>query len=532
MTIASDTTTENSDLDGRLAFLEIDEATREALDRIRPVLQREIPIALDRFYAKVKETPATAAFFSGTGRMDRAKRAQVSHWDAISAARFDAAYAAQVNRIGTVHAEIGLLPRWYIGGYASLTDHLLHAVVREYWPKQGMFARKGGSPDELADVLSSLMRAIFLDMDLSISVYIDKAEEAKEAAQTQAIAQERDMVSERFGTVIGQLAERELNCTIDGDVPDAYRGLRDNFNHAIRQMGRAIREIGTSSDLIASGSGEISIAADDLSRRAERHAASVEEAAATLAAVTEAVRTMAARAGESGRLVSQAQAHGELSQEVVREAVTAMERIDRSSTEISKIIGVIDEIAFQTNLLALNAGVEAARAGEAGKGFAVVAAEVRELAQRSARAAKEIKTLITASEKEVKNGVTLVNRTGSTLNEIAAEVSQVAANMNAIIAETQDQAMRMEEMNEVISTIDQGTQQNAAMAEELTAASHSLKNEVGTVSAMIRSFHLGACGEAASRKRAKDQAAGYAAATGGPSESWRVVSVGTGRGGR
>ena len=89
MTIASDTTTENSDLDGRLAFLEIDEATREALGRIRPLLQREVPIALDSFYAKVKETPATAAFFSGTGRMDRAKKAQVSHWDAISAARFE-----------------------------------------------------------------------------------------------------------------------------------------------------------------------------------------------------------------------------------------------------------------------------------------------------------------------------------------------------------------------------------------------------------------------------------------------------------
>ncbi|MEZ5807315.1 MAG: globin-coupled sensor protein [Zhengella sp.] len=490
---------EDRDLKGRMAFLDIDDATCRDLVRIRPLLEREIPRGLDRFYEKVKATPQTAAFFSGATQMDRAKRSQVSHWNAIAQGRFDERYAEQVNRIGTVHADIGLRPRWYIGGYAMLTDQLIHALVQDFWPKSGLLSRSRGDPEELANVLSSLMRAIFLDMDLSLTVYIDKAEHARQAAQQQAIASERDMVRARFGSVIERLAEKELNCRIEGDIPEAYSQLRENFNDAIRAIGQAVREIGASTDLIDSGSGEISIAADDLSRRAEQHAASVEEAAATLATITDAVRSMASRAEASGRMVDNARDHGERSQDVVRDAVAAMGRIDQSSSEISKIIGVIDEIAFQTNLLALNAGVEAARAGEAGKGFCVVAQEVRELAQRSARAAKEIKSLINTSVSEVKNGVSLVSKTGTTLGEIVSQVHEVASNMEAIITESRDQAMRLEEVNGTISVIDQGTQQNAAMAEELTAASLSLRGEITRINGMLKSFHLGACGQGGAR---------------------------------
>src|SRR5690606_21210821 len=173
---------------------------------------------------------------------------------------------------------------------------------------------------------------------------------------------------------------------------------------------------------------------------------------------------------------------------VVRNAVDAMQLIEKSSSEISNIIGVIDDIAFQTNLLALNAGVEAARAGEAGKGFAVVAQEVRELAQRSATAAKEIKTLISASEEQVKQGVSLVGDAGNALSLIATEVLEIDHHVQAIAEAAREQAVGLQEINTAVNSMDQGTQQNAAMVEETTAASHSLAGEASVLAQLMAQF--------------------------------------------
>ena len=171
-----------------------------------------------------------------------------------------------------------------------------------------------------------------------------------------------------------------------------------------------------------------------------------------------------------------------------------MGKIEKSAGEIANIIGVIDEIAFQTNLLALNAGVEAARAGEAGKGFAVVAQEVRELAQRSAKAAKEIKELINASNEHVKSGVTLVGNTGKALQEIVTQVVQVDGNVGAIVEASREQATGLKEINTAVNTMDQGTQQNAAMVEETTAAAHSLAREAEQLFELLAQFNIGSGG--------------------------------------
>jgi methyl-accepting chemotaxis protein len=178
-----------------------------------------------------------------------------------------------------------------------------------------------------------------------------------------------------------------------------------------------------------------------------------------------------------------------------------MHEIETSSSEISNIISVIDEIAFQTNLLALNAGVEAARAGEAGKGFAVVAQEVRELAQRSAKAAKEIKALIGKSGVQVKNGVELVTETGKALELIVAQVQGVSTNVTAIVEGAKEQATGLREINTAVNTMDQSTQQNAAMVEESTAASHSLAKEAQALFQLIASFDIGSTPTATGSRR-------------------------------
>ena len=208
---------------------------------------------------------------------------------------------------------------------------------------------------------------------------------------------------------------------------------------------------------------------------------------------------------------------------VVRQAVEAMDAIAKSSQQISRIIGVIDEIAFQTNLLALNAGVEAARAGEAGRGFAVVASEVRALAQRSAEAAKEIKGLISASTAQVDHGVKLVAETGASLERIVTQVTEINQAIAGIASGAEEQATALGQVNTAINQMDQVTQQNATMVEQSTAASHSLSQESERLASLIGQFQVGrAHGDDAMRRELQKaaphafrQAAAAPAANGG-----------------
>ncbi|MDC7744485.1 methyl-accepting chemotaxis protein [Rhizobium binxianense] len=293
-----------------------------------------------------------------------------------------------------------------------------------------------------------------------------------------------------LGVALRQLSEGDLTRTVDTSFVPSMEQLRHDFNTAVKGLAETMKTIGENASAIAAGSSEIGGSADSFSKRTEQQAASIEETAAALEEITTTVNDSSRRADEAGRLVAMTKLGAEQSGVVVRNAVAAMDQIEQSSLEITNIIGVIDEIAFQTNLLALNAGVEAARAGEAGKGFAVVAQEVRELAQRSAKAAKEIKALINTSSNLVKNGVGLVGQTGKALEEIVAQVGDIDGNVAAIVEASREQATGLKEINQAVNTLDQATQQNAAMVEESTAASHSLAREAETLRVLLARFRL------------------------------------------
>ncbi|NNU68119.1 HAMP domain-containing protein [Rhizobium sp. WYCCWR 11152] len=322
------------------------------------------------------------------------------------------------------------------------------------------------------------------DRDVSDSERRDReAQKAREAS-------ELDRAVTALGDGLRRLAAGDLASHIAEPFVAHLDALREDFNNSVEKLNETLHTVGANARAIGAGANEIRSSADQLSQRTEQQSASVEETAAALEEITTTVRDAAKRAEEASQLVARTRLGAEKSGEVVRKAVSAMQQIEKSSGEISNIIGVIDDIAFQTNLLALNAGVEAARAGDAGKGFAVVAQEVRELAQRSAKAAKEIKALISTSGSHVQTGVSLVGETGKALDAIVHEVQEINQHVHAIAEASREQSIGLQEINTAVNTMDQGTQQNAAMVEESTAASHNLATEAAALNNLLGQFRL------------------------------------------
>lgn len=329
-----------------------------------------------------------------------------------------------------------------------------------------------------------------LEAEAEESRTLTERERREREAQKAKEAEELHHAMEALGAGLGELAKGNVGHRICTPFVGSLDKLREDFNGSVTRLEQALRSVGDNAGAIHVGSGQIQSAADDLARRTERQAASVEETAAAVEQITATVGDSSKRATEAGEMVAKTREHARRSALIVEQAINAMDQIEASSKEINNIITVIDDIAFQTNLLALNAGVEAARAGEAGKGFAVVAQEVRELAQRSATAAQEIKVLITSSSEQVRTGVGLVGETGSVLNVIAAEVEEINNNVAAIVEAAREQASGLAEINSAVNQMDQTAQQNAAMVEESSAASHSLAREAVALNDLLAQFRF------------------------------------------
>ncbi|MBO9574843.1 MAG: methyl-accepting chemotaxis protein [Sphingobium sp.] len=300
----------------------------------------------------------------------------------------------------------------------------------------------------------------------------------------------QDHVVAELGKGLEQLAAGNLTYKIETAFSGQYEALRLSFNKTVTGLDQSLSQVSGSAQSVHAGSTEIRVASEDLSRRTEQQAASLEETAAATSQVTTMVAESARNANEISSSIKTAHKDASQGGDVVRQAVTAMDAIEKSSQEIGQIINVIDGIAFQTNLLALNAGVEAARAGEAGKGFAVVANEVRALAQRSADAAKDIKALITTSSEQVHHGVGLVGETGKMLERIVVKISEINGLIGEMASAAEMQAGNVQQVNASIGDMDKMTQQNAAMVEETTAAARNLAGEADRLASLLTRFRL------------------------------------------
>ncbi len=448
------------------------------LPHVATSVRRQAPRALDRLYSMVAGDPKLAAMFGGQAGIDSARSRQGEHWNRVYTSRLGLEDFATSTRIGLTHARIGLQPMDYVGGDAILLAEMIEGIVNE-----GPLGRVLGRAT--AGRLKTLVKVALLDMGVALSAYFEAEE------------QERNAVIERLADSLTALANGDF-LTDMAELPANFARIHADFDNMRRTIDEALSSVADTALGLNGGANEIRQASDDLARRTEQQAANLEETAAALDQLTAGVREAAKGAGAARSSVDQTEAEAREGGTVVREAVTAMDDIQRSALEISKIIEVIDGIAFQTNLLALNAGVEAARAGDAGKGFAVVANEVRALAQRTTDAANDIKALIRSSAEQVERGVALVGRSGDAFERISGKVAEVASMVGAIAELADNQSQSLQQVNSAIREMDRTTQQNAAMVEQTNAASQSLAGQASQLHDLVGRFKVSGTLRAAS----------------------------------
>ena len=287
------------------------------------------------------------------------------------------------------------------------------------------------------------------------------------------------------------IAHGDLSVALQVNSQDEIGQLMTSMNKIGAGLSGVVQSVRQGSLSVASASAQIASGNRDLSGRTESQASALEQTAASMEELSSTVKQNADNARQANQLAQSASTVAIQGGEVVAQVVDTMKHINDSSKRIFDIISVIDGIAFQTNILALNAAVEAARAGEQGRGFAVVASEVRSLAGRSAEAAREIKGLISASVERVEQGSAQVDQAGVTMTEVVSSIRRVTDIMGEISVASSQQASGVAQVGESVTHMDQATQQNAALVEEMAAAASSLNLQAQELVQTVEVFKTG-----------------------------------------
>ncbi|SDY26760.1 methyl-accepting chemotaxis protein [Citreimonas salinaria] len=314
-----------------------------------------------------------------------------------------------------------------------------------------------------------------------------RAQAARDDAQRRA--DETDAAVAVLRAHLSRLADRDLDCPIDSTLPVEFADVGDDFNRAVSQLSEAIGSAQSMARGFAREAEALQSVTGSLSTRSEEQALALSEVNSGIGAVSERLAAAAAQADDAANAASRTRSEAEEGGVVTDRAIAAMNLIESSTSEVAKIMDLIDDIAFQTNLLSLNAGVEAARAGESGRGFAVVASEVRGLAQRTAEAASGVKELIAKSASHVSDGAALVNETGDRLSRIVDQVKAVSGMIETIRDGSQAQSADISSLSQTVADLDGRTQATAGQSEELAAMGMRLRSDAEELAQSMAAFH-------------------------------------------
>jgi methyl-accepting chemotaxis protein len=438
-----------SDVNERLKFLGLDEPALQMLRSMTPVLQAALPGILDRFYQHMRQWPSMSSMFKDNGAVDRARTAQGHHWQRLFSARFDDDYIDSVQRIGRMHSRIGLDPRFYIGAYGFLAGDLTACITAA----AAGVVRGRAKQMRTAHLLGAVNRAILLDVDLSVSVYI---EENRLRAQ-----QKLSDATSTMETRIGNLARALV------DASGRLEGL----------------------------AGSMSTSAEGANQQATGVAQAAEAAGNGVSTVAAAAEQLTASIGEISRQVTESARMTDRAVAEARRTDSIVQALAEGAQKIGQVVDLISNIAGQTNLLALNATIEAARAGDAGRGFAVVASEVKSLAGQTGRATEEIGAQISQVQTATTQAVEAIRAITTTIAEVAGIATSIAAAVEQQGAATAEIARNVQQMSGStqqvtlnIAEVGRSVNETGAVAGQVLQAAGELAQQSNSLTAEISHF--------------------------------------------